>query len=625
MTSTGVRSAGHEIGYRGPMGTDTDTDSDVPLVPRRTHRRGKLVYESDTSSDSQKGEKLHYRTKGKRSLRHTPRKGKVSSSEDEPSPKPRRGNTRNADRHLVKWCPVAGCRAKPQARLSSHIKARHHHIPKKVREDMCKRATPIRRKPAPPARPKDTPSIVSLFAKASQSQSRLPAVAEVAVQHSSTRQFPTFSAAHPELEKFRVFLKELDGGRKKESEVQQITADLNKVLRFCRPRGKNPVWIDLVDQEKVRRYVDHLQESGACGLSGQLTKLDRLVHGLRFLRLRVAGDDTVLTHRCGQMEERIKAWKATIRPQRKLQQQLKGMGDTHAFSLHDATAVLRCKQLWLDVQGALSRACTVDSPTPEDCRLVMSAVTTRIAYRSWQRPGAVTGATVDEFYEAVKETDASQKTCYVMLVARHKTARQGPASVTLTKQDHYFVQAYVRYVRLHCNPTDDSLFVGVEGKPITQLNRSIQWLGGKYGVATPTCTQLRKVGATEAALRCSETSRHLITSHMSHSEAVHSKYYVKIRGSKLAAKAHAERVKLAAAADDDSDDDAEPGPSKQKVQKTAYSDREVALIEGYFRNNIKKGRPVSPGEARAFLKKHPLKRTFKQIQDKVRNLLRSAT
>ena len=106
---------------------------------------------------------------------------------------------------------------------------------------------------------------------------------------------------------------------------------------------------------------------------------------------------------------------------------------------------------------------------------------------------------------------------------------------------------------------------------------------------------------------------------MSHSEAVHSKYYEKIRGSKLAAKAHAEREKLAAAADDDSEvesaddaDDAEPGPSKkQKVQKTVYTDREVALIEAFFRN-IKKGRPVSPREARAFLKKHPLKRTFKQ-------------
>ena len=218
-----------------------------------------------------------------------------------------------------------------------------------------------------------------------------------------------------------MFLRELDGGRKKESEVQQITVDLNKVLRFCRPKGKAPVWSDLLDEEKVRRYLDLLEESGACGLSGQLTKLDRLVHGLRFLRLRVAGDDAMLTHRCNQMEERIKAWKATIRPQRKLQQQMKGMSEDDSLCLHDATAVLRCKDVWSDVRGALSRAATGDSPTSNECRLVMAAVTTRVAYRSWQRPGAVTGATVAEFSDAVKETSKSEEACYVVLVARHKT------------------------------------------------------------------------------------------------------------------------------------------------------------------------------------------------------------
>ena len=89
--------------------------------------------------------------------------------------------------------------------------------------------------------------------------------------------------------------------------------------------------------------------------------------------------------------------------------------------------------------------CFRDSPVPDFSSDKEVRMSRRMCqkYRSWQRPGAVTGATVDEFYEAVKETDKSQNTCYVMFVARHKTARQGPATVTLTKQGHFFVQGYV--------------------------------------------------------------------------------------------------------------------------------------------------------------------------------------
>ncbi len=102
------------------------------------------------------------------------------------------------------------------------------------------------------------------------------------------------------------------------------------------------------------------------------------------------------------------------------------MSEDDSLSLHDATAVLRCKDVWSDVRSALSRAATGDRPTLNECRLVMAAVTTRVAFRSWQQPGAVTGATVGEFNDAVKETGKLEEACYVMLVARHKTAPAGP-------------------------------------------------------------------------------------------------------------------------------------------------------------------------------------------------------
>ena len=104
-----------------------------------------------------------------------------------------------------------------------------------------------------------------------------------------------------------------------------------------------------------------------------------------------------------------------------------------------------------------------------------------------------------------------------------------------------FVQEYVRHIRPHCDPVDDSLFAGVKSNPISQINQCIRWLGGKYEVVTPTCTQLRKVEATEAALQCSESARHLI-SQMAHSVVVHTKHYEKIRGSKEAPR-HTQRGK----------------------------------------------------------------------------------
>ena len=66
------------------------------------------------------------------------------------------------------------------------------------------------------------------------------------------------------------------------------------------------------------------------------------MHGLRFIRLVLAGEDAALSHRCNTMEERVRQWKATLRPAKKLQQ-LKS--STASMSVHDAVAILRSEKL----------------------------------------------------------------------------------------------------------------------------------------------------------------------------------------------------------------------------------------------------------------------------------------
>lgn len=100
---------------------------------------------------------------------------------------------------------------------------------------------------------------MSLLAKASQEETQAPVVVEVTGEHCSTRNFPMFDASLPDIERFRSFLRSLDGRRKQESEVRQISADLNKILRFARPKAKDPVWLDILDGVIVRRYFYMLE------------------------------------------------------------------------------------------------------------------------------------------------------------------------------------------------------------------------------------------------------------------------------------------------------------------------------------------------------------------------------
>ena len=91
--------------------------------------------------------------------------------------------------------------------------------------------------------------------------------------------------------KFRKLLRQLDGGHKVESEAKQITADVNKFLKFACPKGKDLMWVDLLNEQMVRRYIDMLNTPTARGPSGQLSKLDQITHALRYLRLRMAGQE----------------------------------------------------------------------------------------------------------------------------------------------------------------------------------------------------------------------------------------------------------------------------------------------------------------------------------------------
>ena len=135
---------------------------------------------------------------------------------------------------------MSSCRVTTD-RLACHIKRCHRCIPAKRRHHLTTIATVVKRKAAPALRPKDTPSLLTLFSKAAQEEAKNPRATEVQVQQiAGTRSFPRFPNDHPMIAKFITFLRSLDGRRKSDSESVQFANDVSKYSRFTHQKSENP-------------------------------------------------------------------------------------------------------------------------------------------------------------------------------------------------------------------------------------------------------------------------------------------------------------------------------------------------------------------------------------------------
>ena len=107
--------------------------------------------------------------------------------------------------------------------------------------------------------------------------------------------------------------------------------------------------------------------------------------------------------------------------------------------------------------------------------------------------------TLDEFRKA-KLRDG-------VTVHDHKTARSGPARLTLSQELKGRVDEYVNVLRPLCDPFDNvnKLLTVPVGKEVMNLNNLMTRVARHYGIYVPTATQLRKKTATACALHGTKT------------------------------------------------------------------------------------------------------------------------
>lgn len=218
-------------------------------------------------------------------------------------------------------------------------------------------------------------------------------------------------------------------------------------------------------------------------------------------------------------------------------------------------------------------------------------------------------------------------------VKERKTGMSGSAKVVHNSADFSKVQGYATQLRpLLCasapGEEPDKLLLLPGGDPIHHMANLLKGLETKYQVKVPTATLVRKAGATATARKVGGETGVLIRQQLSHSWETDLRFYQALRGDRDAATALSTMEELREAGNTSpapqQSTSREPDaatPPAPPAGRRRFTPAKEKLVKTYFMDTIRRKESASRAQCKAFLQAHPMQRTLKQIQDKVRNLL----
>ena len=379
--------------------------------------------------------------------------------------------------------------------------------------------------------------------------------------------------------------------------------------------SKSFSWDHLLDGPKMLEYLELCKRAGT-GPSGLISKCDRIITALTFVRLQKTAPDAVRRQEeIRTTIDRISRWKKPLRTERQKERVAQMVRreddeDEEQEDSDDEEAIFKCARIWGDLERWTDRAEDGFELHNKDKVMATAAVAALLLFRSYQRPGAVMGATLEEYGKA-RQVDG----VLVITVVAHKTAAQGPARLTIEDpKEQLLLDRYVTHIRPQIGGGLSLLRLPTpEGgsRRLDTLGPLFDLIEKRYKVKVRTATEVRKSVATRVAKQCSEVERRAVAKHLSHSAETSSRHYEETNTRKAAAdvaKLLGKKKKQAKQKD-------------ERQTRREYSVEEKLAIEDFFRTQIDNDRHVSLEQCREFLSLHPtIDRRDKQIQDRVKTL-----
>ncbi len=241
---------------------------------------------------------------------------------------------------------------------------------------------------------------------------------------------------------------------------------------------------DHLRRRREREGPPCCRDSG--GPDGRVVKLDAFEAALRFLRLHILKDqqNTQQHLKAQQMSETIKGWKTTLRKQKR-KKRVQRLEDLSATSLSpdEVDQVIKCESMWDEFAKTLrdvERGLEVSTSSLNQCTVMVAMLLT---FRSWQCPGAVSNATLEE-YRTREQVRAGDDLMTVVRVVEHKTALAASAKIVIPPGDFSKLHAHVTVIRpsQDCDCKCPYLLCLSGGRQITDLTSRFRALSKDSGV-----------------------------------------------------------------------------------------------------------------------------------------------
>ncbi len=278
-----------------------------------------------------------------------------------------------------KICPVPGCHAKPQAKLSQHIKVKHTQYDRSERLAMVVKASRATKSQVGHPTIRSTrgqPSITSSFFPAQPDEAPMLGIQErLGAGKSGTRTFPRFPINSPTILLFKKHLMNVDGKERTSKVAHEMCVDISKFLKYATdPLATKPVWNHLLNRKQVLNYFTELDQ--AVGVDGKLSKLDTFEAALKFLRATTYKLDSEAYKESTHMSEVMLGWEATWRKKKSIKRAVRQeMVSTDGLEMDDLNKLIDHTPIWdlfVDACDKVMSGLPITAKLMDECSTIIS-------------------------------------------------------------------------------------------------------------------------------------------------------------------------------------------------------------------------------------------------------------